>query len=731
VNNAEINSTAQAQNPAPGIDLGLRPEQLLRFALGPRLPMILQSEMAECGLACLAMVSSYHGYQCDLSGLRRRFAISNQGTNLKQIVDMANRLHFTSRALRCEIEVLPQVQLPCILHWGMNHFVVLKRITRKGFWIHDPARGERCIEREEISKFFTGVVLELTPTSDFKKTETREQLKFSHFWSRLVGLKRNLAQIIGLSLLLQVFALAAPFYLQTVVDDVILRQDKHLLLVLALGFGLLLLIQQGTNALRDWVVLHVSMRMGMQMSANLFRHLIRLPMDYFVKRHMGDIVSRFGSLDALRQMLTTGVVTALVDGVMASLTLIALFIYSATLAWVVIGIVCCYALLRWWLYRPLHLLTEESIAAHAKENSHFMESVRAIQTVKLFQRESDRQHHWQNLLAEALNKDIRIARWNLGYQTAKGLLFGVENILIIYLAADAVMGNLFSIGMLYAFLSYKDRFVRAMDNLIAQGIEFKMLSLHLNRLADIAFTPTDPGSEQHTDQQISLAAYQFTSNQAPIVQGHIRVHNLGFRFGESEAPVFTGVNFEIQAGETVAIVGPSGCGKSTLLKCLTGLLVPTEGEIFIDGKPLHQFPDYRRQITAVMQEDQLMTGDIAENIACFEQPLDLARVYKCAHMACIHDDILRMPMQYNSLVGDMGASLSGGQKQRLLLARALYRAPRILFMDEATSHLDTANEVRVNQHISELAITRVIVAHRPETVASAGRQIQLGTHQSI
>lgn len=704
----------------------LRAEQLLRFGLGPSLPVIVQNEIAECGLACLAMVASYHGYQCDLSSLRRRFSISNQGTNLKQLVEMGGRLNLSGRALRAELDDLPQVQLPCILHWGMNHFVVLKTISRRGYWIHDPAQGERLVSREEISRLFTGIVLELTPTADFKKAETREKLRLSHFWSRLVGIKRNLAHILFLSLLLQVFALIAPFYLQTVIDDVILRNDQYLLLVLALGFGLLLLIQQGANLLRDWVILHISMRMGMQMSANVFRHLIRLPLDYFAKRHMGDIVSRFGSLDNLRKLLTTGIVTALVDGVMASLTLVVMFFYSATLTWVVILIVACYALLRWALYRPLHWLTEESIAAHAKENSHFMESMRAIQTVKLFQRESDRQHQWQNLLAEAMNKDIRIARWNLGYQTAKGLLFGVENLVVIYLAADAVMGNLFSVGMLYAFISYKDRFVRAMDSLIAQGIEFKMLSLHLNRLADIAFTDTDPACDEQSPLAFNTGA---AAAPAPL-RGHIHVNNLGFRFGESDAYVFRNLSFHINPGETVAIVGPSGCGKSTLLKCLMGLLPPTEGEIRIDDKPLAQCPDYRRQIAAVMQEDQLMSGDIADNISCFEQPPDMARVYQCAQLACIHDDILRMPMQYNTLVGDMGSSLSGGQKQRLLLARALYRAPRILFMDEATSHLDTDNEAKVNQHISALAMTRVLVAHRPETVASAGRQIQLGVNQT-
>lgn len=706
-----------------------RAEELLNFSGRSRLPVIVQTEMAECGLACLAMVSGFHGFETDMTSLRRKFSISSHGSGLKHIMEMATQLDFAPRALRVDMEELHRVQLPAILHWSLNHFIVLKSIQKNRYTVHDPAFGERTLDIKAFSQEFTGVVLELTPTEEFKKGEQKETLKISHFWSSIVGLKRSLIQVLLLSFLLQLFAIASPFYMQTVVDDVLLRQDNNLLIVLSLGFGLLMLIQTGTSALRSFVILHLSNRLGMQMSANLFRHLIRLPMEYFSKRHMGDIVSRFGSLNNIRSLLTTGIITAVVDGVMALITLAAMFFYDVRLSLIVIAVVVLYGLLRWAMYRPFRLLTEESIIAGAKESSHFMESMRAIQTIKLFQRENDRQYQWQNRLADVMNKNISIARWEIGYGVLNGLLFGIENILVIYFAATAVMGNIISLGMLYAFMSYKGRFIGSMDSLIAQWIEFKMLGLHLNRLADIAFTEPENidvhlANESEEGQTFSDGT-AVTNNK---IIGKIEVKNLSYRYGEGEHYVFKNLNFIIHPGETVAITGPSGCGKTTLLKCLMGLIQPTEGEVFIDDKPLKTLTRYRSQIAGVMQEDQLLSGDIAENIACFESQINLQKVHVCAHLACIHDEIQRMPMKYNTLVGDMGTSLSGGQKQRVILARALYREPRILFMDEATSHLDVNNESVVNEHIQQLAITRVIVAHRPETVRSAGRQINLAHH---
>lgn len=708
-----------------------RPEQLLRFSGVSRLPIIIQSEVAECGLACLGMIASFHGHEMDMVSLRRLFSISSHGTTLKDLMAMASRLHLSARALRVEVDNIAHLQLPCILHWNLSHFVVLKSIKKNQYVLHDPAVGERKIDQKAFANEFTGVVLELIPTTTFQKKKSTEKLAISHFWQKIVGFKRSLVQIIILSLLLQLFSIAAPFYMQMIVDDVLLRQDNNLLVVLALGFSLLMLIQVATTALRSSVVLHLSNRLGMQMSANLFRHLIRLPMDYFSKRHMGDIVSRFGALNFVRSTLTDNLVSAVVDGCMAVLTLLALFLYDVKLALLVVAMVAIYGLLRWAFYQPSQSLTQESIVASAQENTHFMESMRAIQTIKLFQRENDRQNQWQNRLANVMNKNIELARWGICFSALNGFLFGLENILVTYFAAKAVMGNVISLGMLYGFISYKTSFKNSMDRLITQWINFKMLGLYMGRLADITFTLAED-----TDQHLLInEAVENSLGSVPEalpasissrrLQGKIEVRNLAYRYGESGDHVFKNVNFVIQPGETIAITGPSGCGKSTLLKCLMGLIEPTAGEIYIDDKPIKKLPYYRSQIASVMQEDQLLSGDIAENIACFSPEIDYQKVQLCAQLACIGDEIKKMPMNYNTLVGDMGSSLSGGQKQRVVLARALYRQPRILFMDEATSHLDVNNEAHINHNIKQLDITRVFVAHRLLTIRAADRTIEL------
>ncbi|WP_016954677.1 peptidase domain-containing ABC transporter [Catenovulum agarivorans] len=683
-----------------------------------KLPVIIQTEASECGLACLAMIASYYGYETDLISLRRKFSISSRGATLKQLMSISSEIELSSRALRLEVEQAPQLQMPCILHWDLNHFVVLKKINGNKYTIHDPAHGERVLSANEFSKSFTGVALELTPTPEFEQKEEKSRLTLSHFWSRIFGLKRTLIYIFVLSLLLQLFSLITPYYMQTVVDDVLLRSDQDLLVALAFGFGLLLIINTLTSLFRELVILNLSSRLNVQMALNVFRHLIRLPMEYFSKRHMGDIVSRFSSLGQIRTLLTTGLIAALLDGLMAIVTLVMMFIYSSQLSFIVLFTVIVYAVLRAILYRPIRILTEESITTAAKDSSHFMESVRAIQTIKLFQKENDRQSQWLNKLANSINKGIRLKKWNIGFASANQILFGVENILVIYFAAILVMDNLMTVGMLFAFMSYKGRFVGSMQSLIEKFIEFRMIGLHFERLADIVY--------QQQDCMIPKVHNSInTLQQQSSHLGHICVKSIYYKYDEIEPYVFESISFEIAAGECVAIVGPSGCGKSTLLKCLMGLIPISRGEIIVDGQPLNKATEYRTQIAAVMQDDQLLSGSIMENIACFEEQIDMDRVVICAQIACIHNDILSLPMQYNTLIGDMGSNLSGGQKQRVILARALYRNPKILFLDEATSHLDKGNEAQVNENIKQLGITRVMVAHRPETIAMADRIIEL------
>jgi ATP-binding cassette subfamily B protein RaxB len=683
---------------------------LLSFSRGSKLPVLLQTEAAECGLACIAMVASYHGHKIDLNTLRRDYPISLKGVTLKNLMTVADSLKFSSRALRLDLHDIQNLQLPCILHWDLNHFVVLKKATRDKIVIHDPARGECSLPLDEVSKRFTGVALELTPANGFEKKDERLKMRLSDLWTKATGLKRVLTRILILSLLLQTFALVSPFYMQLVVDNVLVGHDTNLLVVLALGFLLLALIRAGTEALRSFIIMYLGSQLSIQMAANLFRHLLRLPLSYFEKRHIGDVVSRFTSMDNVKQMITTGLIETVVDGVMTISTLIMMFIYSPLLAFIVLGVVALYAILRFIMYRPFRKRTEESIVNNAKENSNFMETVRAMQSIKIFGREAQRQTVWHNHYADAMNSDIRINKLKITFKAINDLLFGIENVAIIYFGATLVLSNMFSVGMLYAFISYKGQFTQKAAAVIEKLIEFRMLSLHLSRIADIAMTPQEDVGENGLVKSTDIT-------------GELRLENVSFRYSEAEPMIFSNVNYTFSPGESVAIIGPSGCGKTTLMKNMLGLLELNQGKLFVDGIDIKQYglSNYRRQIGAVMQDDQLLSGSMMDNISFFDPELDEKRVIQCAQIASVHKDIIAMPMAYNTLIGDMGTTLSGGQRQRILLARALYRKPKILFMDEATSNLDTRLESIVNDAIKGLEITRIIIAHRPQTIISADR----------
>lgn len=697
------------------------PLSLLRFSGRRRLPVIHQTEMAECGLACLAMVSGYHGHSFDLVTLRRRFPVSLKGATLKSLMDTADGLNLTPRALSLELDQLTEVKTPAILHWDMNHFVVLQKAGKRGITIHDPARGRQDLDWQTASRHFTGIALELMPTKDFEVKNEKLSMRLSDFWDRLTGFKRAMLQIFVLSFALQIFALGSPFYMQLVVDDAIVSHDQELLTVLALGFFLLMLIEVTTRAFRSYVILVISNTLNIQMANNLFRHLVRLPMAYFENRHMGDTVSRFGSLESVRDLLTTGFVEAIVDGVMSLILVALLFLYSPRLAAIVLITVLIFLVIRLALFRPFRNLNEEAIVAAASEQSNFMETVRGMQSIKLFGKEVDRQTLWQNRYADVINTGIRLGKFRIGFDTANGVLFGIENIIVIYLGANLVLDNALTVGMLYAFVSYKRQFTEKANTLVDKVIEFKMIRLHLERIADIAKTPVENtlGSRGiHQQKELNLA-------------GQLELQDITYRYSPNDPFLFQDLNLEIKPGEVIAIVGPSGCGKTTLLKIMLGLLQPDKGELCVDGQGLEKIGlrGYRSQIAAVMQNDQLMSGSIADNISFFDPEPDTSAIEQCARWACIDQDIHRMPMGFDSLVGDMGTTLSGGQKQRLLLARALYQKPRILFLDEATSHLDANTEQAVNTNLQKLGATRIMIAHREATINMADRIVVLHSGQ--
>lgn len=686
----------------------------LQFGWGRRLPMTLQAEAAECGLACLSMIAGYHGRHSDPGALRRQHGFSLKGATLKDVIAVGDRIGLASRPVRLEVEELRLLRLPCILHWDLSHFVVLKAVRRGGIIIHDPAEGVRRLSFADVSRHFSGVALELTPTGGFEPAKAPPRIRIRALLGRITGMGRSLTQLLLLAFALEIFALLAPLFLGLTVDQAIVSADRSLLLTLAIAFGLLLLLQTAISVLRSWMLITLGASLKVQARTNLFSHLIALPATYFETRHVADVMSRFDSQDTILQTLTTDLVVAILDGIMCVVTLVVMFVLAPTLATVALVGAILYALLRWSFYMPLRQASGEAIIWAARRDSHFLETMRGVKTIKLFNGQPDRRAHWLNLLVETTNRQLVTQRLNLVFRTANGLLLGILGIVVVYLAALMIFQNVFSVGLLIAFIAYKDLFVRRISGLIDTFVELRMLSLHAERLADIALTAPEPVADLRPT----------TKEQTPV---GIEVRDLKFRYGPNDPLVLKGISFRIEPGESVAFAGPSGCGKTTLLKLMAGLLEPTSGTILVNGEPMARLgpENWRAMIGVVMQDDNLFAGSIADNIAFFASASDPNRIEDSARRAAIHDDIVAMPMGYGTLIGDMGTVLSGGQKQRILLARALYRAPGLLLLDEATSHLDVAREKVVNDALRALSPTRVVVAHRPETILASARVITL------
>ena len=690
------------------------PLSQLSFWRSKRLPILLQTEASECGLACLCMIASYWGHHIDLASMRRRFSVSIQGLSMKSMMSMAHGLALQTRPLKLAVPHLTQLVLPCILHWDLNHFVVLKSVTDKYALIYDPAVGKRRMTLDEFGKHFTGVALETLPAANFERKRETQNFSLLSLMGRVFGIKRALLQLLILGLTLQICALLAPLYTQWLVDDALLAADRDLTTVLGCGFLLLVLLQTSIGAVRSWLTTVMTANLNFQWLGNVFAHLMKLPLPYFEKRHTGDIVSRFASIQTIQHSLTSQFVEGIIDGVLVLGTLAMMVIYNAMLGAVACTTVLLYVALRWTIFRALREASSEQIIHAAKQQTHFLESVRGVQCIRLFGRVEERRAGWMNALADQFNAELRMAKLTVSYQSANALLFNCERVIVLWIGALAVLDNRFSIGMLFAFISYKEQFSLRMASLVDKLFELCMFRLHGERVADIILTETENDT-------------QTAETDLESIVPSIEIRKLTFRYADNEPNILNGLNLIIPAGQCVAVGGPSGSGKTTLLKLLLGLLEPTEGEILVGGIKLTKLglSNYRRLLGTVMQDDSLFAGSIADNISFFDPSPSQQQIQACAVLAAVHDDITAMPMGYNTLVGDLGSALSGGQRQRILLARALYNKPKLLVLDEATSQLDVPNERAVNAAIQKIPLTRIIVAHRPDTIAMAQRVIIL------
>lgn len=685
----------------------------LQWGWRRRLPVILQTEAAECGLASLAMIARYHGHDVDLPSLRRRHSTSLKGTNLARVMELAAKLGFETRPVRLDLAELAALKTPCILHWDLNHFVVLNQASARGTVIHDPARGVRKLSNAELSKHFTGVALELMPGADFQPVKARESISLRALTGKVKGLSHALVQIFVLALALEVFALVGPFYLQWVLDQVLVSADKNLMELLGIGFVAVVVLQTLISAVQSWTVTWFGTSLHLQWVNNFYAHMLRLPLDWYEKRHVGDIVSRFGSIGVIEGTLTTQFIGTLLDGLMSVITLVVLCLYSVKLTALVVALFVIYLVLRLAFFRPFYRLSEEQIICSAKQQTEMLETIRGALPIKLGNKQLERGARYANAMVETSNVGLATQRLSILFSGTNKLLFGVGHVALVWWAAALVLGGQFTAGMLVAYVAYASQFSSRAGSLVDYAMQLRMLNLHTERISDIALSKPEAAVEP--------------TWVGDLANTSLEVRNMSFRYAEGEPWVLRHCTFSVAPGQSVAICGPSGCGKTTLGKVILGLLEPQEGKVLYGGIDIRKLglARYRSQIGAVMQDDQLFAGSIAENISFFDRQVTQSRIEAAARATGIHDEILAMPMSYESLVGDMGSALSGGQKQRLLLARALYRKPALLVLDEATSHLDIECERLVNAAVNHLAITRLVIAHRPETIASAQRVLKM------
>lgn len=683
-----------------------------------RPPVVLQTEMTECGLACLAMVARFHGHDVDLNSLRAKYLLSMRGTSLKQIIKIAGELSLSPRALRVDLDQLHKLATPAILHWDLNHFVVLERVKGDQLIIIDPGIGRRTLRLSQVSDHFTGVALELTPAADFVPVTDRIRPKLTDLWSSLVGAKRAVAQTLLLSLTLLATILIAPFLFQLVVDAVLPESDRGLLIALAVGFGGLAILRALVEAVRGYTIVTFGAQLSRQMVGNIFRHLVRLPTRYFERRHVGDIISRMNSTQPIQKALSQSVVAVLIDGGMAAIMLVIMMLFSPLLAAIVLFTTTLLVIATLLIYPRLRATQEEAIYARALENSHVIESIRASTTVKLFGREAEREASWSNLFTDFINAEMGHQRWQVAQTFAQTLITGLEVVAVVIVATwmMTAAGSTFTVGMLVAFLIYRQYFSDAVVQLVTKGNEFRLLSLHLDRLADIVHAEAERASDGY----------------APLgeLDGRITLENVTFSYSPEDPLVVEDYDLEVAAGEMVTLTGPSGGGKTTLMKLMLGLYAPVSGRILIDGRDLSTIDpaEWRSRVGVVMQDDRLLSGTIADNISFFDPEMDMERVVQAAQQARIHDTIVRIPMNYLAVIGDMGSILSGGQKQRLLLARALYQKPDVLFLDEGTANLDAETEKEIVSLIRDMNLTRIIVAHRPAFLDSSDRVITVNAN---
>ncbi len=685
----------------------------LSFGWRRRLVPVHQIEAAECGLACLAMVSSFYGGSASMDQLRSSGS-GARGSTLRQLVSLASRFGITTRPVRLEVEELKELKAPFIAHVDGDHFVVVERVRKNKIHIVDPAVGRCTISMGRFSEEFTGVALEVTDVAALGSKEIKDSPKLSV--KKVLGNPKNLSRIVFLLFVLSFFVeltvLAIPALIQVVVDQTLNGSSLGFVFGLVVCFCAIMLVQMSATFCRSWATTCFNHEQGTIWSQRLLGHLLNLPHNYFVGRGVGTIRTSFESLETVKSTLSSAIVTTLVDGIMAVLAAAILFRYSSQMAWVVVIGVVVYLLVRALSYEAIRSSSIDIISLKAKETSIFVESVRAIETLRMNNAQLNQSRRYFDSIVDIARKSARLESMTLVFGSTSIAVTTIVKACTIYYGVLLIDSQNLTMGMLVAFLAYSDQFMGRVSRVVDAVLELRILDVHLERLSDISLS--DPERQNRSGQALD----RFES---------ISISSCAYRYGDSLPWVFNELNVTVRQGESVALMGPSGVGKSTLVKILNGTLTPQVGSVLINSQPYHSFSpeQIRERVAVVAQGDILLSGTIAENIASFDSDIDYERVVAASKVACVHSDIVGIPMSFSTRVSDGTMQLSGGQVQRICIARAVYRNPDVLVLDEGTGNLDQATEKNVIENIRKLGLTLVLVTHRESAARHVDRILKI------
>lgn len=694
--------------------------RLLRMLSALHLPrrakirMVQQRTVAECGLACFVMVANYLGRNIDLASARDAAAPLGRGASLKTLSTLSDQFNLAGRGIQLSWENIGELVLPAILHWNHNHFVVLERFRNGHALIHDPNGFSKWITSDIAERNFTGFAFEMRAEIKASYQNKASKNRLSYLATHIRGMKNRVIQILILTTILQICALATPYYAQIALDKALPLRDTNFLALISIAFIAFIIMNGALNLLRLNMILLVGTKFGSDISSNVTQKLFRLPIDWFRRRESGNIISIFASIFPIRHVISDEMPTLLINITLGAFTLALMLIYSPALSMVGICAIILYASARIFLLPRQKAALSEMVRANGDEQAFLLSSFSCMRSLRLSCRETIRHSLWRDKFSSFAEAEVRYKKLSNVQDGFRNILLSLTTVTVIWIAVTMAMKGTFTAGMIFAFMAYKMQFMTAGIEVVDKYSDFRELDSYLERLGDITETDDDPAflSENHSD--------------IPVI-GKIELKHVSYSYGEASDSVLKDVNLVVQAGEAVAITGPSGGGKSTLAQILLGLHRPTSGSVLIDGIELATlgYRNYFRQVAAVLQDEGLFSGTVLENITLFSSDIDMTLVEDCARAAAIGDEIASWPMRYNTMVGEMGIAVSSGQRQRILLARALYCQPKILVMDEGTAHLDAECERRVNTEIQKLGITRIIFAHRKETIGSADRVMTL------